>query len=164
MKPIIRTVTFAIFATLALPAMATLHEVPCPVCGLKVVQATKEQDNEVVLRYGKKKIEYRCVFCALSDAKKYADDLVIYAPSEKKGEPVILQRTGGKWSAVKALDGKLVPEEGAVFVNGFKNHDECAMLSRAFHSKAAFEKYAAKIRAKDLKPLTLDEMVAKVTS
>lgn len=149
-------------ASLAIPAAAMAHEVPCPLCGLKVVQNTKTQDNEVVLRYGKKKIEYRCVYCAIGDGKKYEGDLIVYAPSEKKGEPVLLQRTAGKWSVVKNEGGKLVPAEGVVFINDVRNHAKCAMLSRAFHSKEAFEKYAAENKVGDLKPLTLDELVAAI--
>jgi hypothetical protein len=147
-------------ALLALPALVAAHEVPCPVCGLKVVQSTKTQDNEVVLRYGKKKIEYRCVYCALADAKKYDGDLIVYAPSETKGKPVLLQRAAGKWSVVKEAEGKLVPEEGVVFINDFKSHAKCAALSRTFHTKEGFDKYVAANKVADAKALTLDEMVA----
>lgn len=152
-------------ATLGLFAAssALAHDVPCPVCGLKLVQGTKTQDNEVVLRFGKKKIEYRCAYCAIADSKKYDGDLVIYAPSETKGKPVLLQRAAGKWSVVKDQDGKLVPEEGAVFLNDFKSHAKCAMLSRAFHSKEAFDKYVAANKVADAKALSLDEMVAAST-
>ena len=156
-----KNLLLAAFA-LAIPAGAMAHEVPCPVCGLKVVQNTKTQDNEVVLRYGKKKIEYRCVYCAVADAKKYADDLFIYAPSEKKGEPVLLHRAGGKWATVRNVDGKLVPAEGVVFVNDVRSHAKCAMLSRAFHTKEAFEKYVAENKVGDLKPLSLDELLAAI--
>ncbi len=138
-------------------AIATAHEVPCPFCGLKVVQGTKTQDNEVVLRYGKKKIEYRCVFCAIADSKKYTGDLIIYAPSETKGKPIVIQRAAGKWGTVKDKDGKLVAEEGDVFLNTFTEHDKCAMLSRAFRSKEAFDKYPGSGKAKTL---TLDELIA----
>ena len=155
--------TLAFVAVLLVaPQMALAHEVPCPVCGLKVVQNTKTQDNEVVLRYGKKKIEYRCVYCAIADGKKYAGDLIVYAPSEKKGEPVLLQRTDGKWAAVKNEDGKLVPAPGVVFVNDVRNHAKCAMLSRAFHSKEGLEKYVAENKVSDAKAISLDELVAAV--
>lgn len=149
----------AVVAVSALSLAAFAHDVPCPLCGLKLVQATKTQDNEVVLRFGKKKIEYRCVYCALADAKKYDGDLFVYAPSETKGKPVILQRAAGKWSVVKEADGKLVPEDGVVFLNAFKGHKECAGLSRAFHSKAGFDAYADK--PKDAKPLDLAGMLEK---
>jgi len=155
--------TLIALAPLFISAAASAHDVPCPLCGMKVVQATKTQDNEVVLRYGKKKIEYRCVYCAIADSKKYDGDLVVYAPSETKGKPVILQRTAGKWNVVKDQDGKLVPEDGVVFINDFKSHAQCAALSRAFHTKAGFEKYAAANKATDSKALTLEEMVAAAT-
>lgn len=141
------------------PALAAAHPVPCPLCGLKVVQSTERQDNEVVLRFGKKRIEYRCVFCALADAKAYDGDLFVYAPSEVKGKPVILQRKAGVWSAVRIEGETLVPDEKAVFLNAFSSHKECAALSRAFHSQAGFDAYAAK--GKDAKPLTLEAMLVK---
>jgi hypothetical protein len=157
-KEVLKKLVILALATLSVTALA--HEVPCPVCGLKVVQSTDKQDNEVVLRFGKKKIEYRCVYCALSDSENYKGDLVVYAPSETKGKPVLLKRTSGKWSVVKESDGKLVPEEGVVFMNAFTNHAKCGMLSRAFHTKDGFDKYAAVNDAPKAKPLTLDEMVA----
>ena len=46
-------------------------------------------------RFGRKRIEYRCVYCALSDAKSYNGDITILAPSELKGKPVLLTREGG---------------------------------------------------------------------
>ena len=69
MKNLFLALTLTV-SSLVLSSRALAHEVPCPLCGLKVVQATKAQDNEVVLRFGKKRIEYRCVYCALADAKK----------------------------------------------------------------------------------------------
>ncbi|RYG26108.1 hypothetical protein EON82_04560 [bacterium] len=154
---------FLALLLVVVPFVASAHDVPCPVCGLKVVQATKSLDNEVVLRYGRKKIEYRCVYCALADAKKYDGDLIVYAPSETKGKPVLLQRAAGKWSTVKEADGKLVPEEGVVFINDFKSHAKCAALSRAFHSKEALDKYVAENKVENAKALTLDEIVAVVS-
>ena len=53
--------TTGLLGALATPAAA--HETDCPYCKLKVVQDTKEMDNEVLLRYGNKRIEYRCVMC-----------------------------------------------------------------------------------------------------
>ena len=157
---VLRLSALATLGLFAAPS-ALAHDVPCPLCGLKVVQATKSQDNEVVLRFGKKRIEYRCATCVLTDAKKYDGDLIVYAPSETKGKPVILQRTAGKWAAVKDEGGKLVPEEGAAFLNDFKSHAKCAMLSRAFHTKAGFDKYVAANKVADAKALSLDEMVAQ---
>lgn len=159
---VLRLCALATLGLVAVPS-ALAHPVPCPVCGLKLVEGTKTQDNEVVLRYGKKKIEYRCAYCAIADSKKYDGDIVIYAPSETKGKPVLLQRSAGKWSVVKEQGGKLVPEEGAVFLNDFKSHAKCAMLSRAFHTKEAFDKYVAANKVADAKALSLDEMVGAST-
>ncbi len=121
----------AVLGTLGMSTMASAHEGDCPYCKLKLVQNTKDLDNEVVVKTGNKRIEYRCMYCVIKDQKRYKGDLVVYAPSEKKGEPIVLKRTAGKWSA----------PEGTVFLNTFKKHADCSALSRAFTSKAAFEKY-----------------------
>ena len=142
--------------SLLIAPLALAHEVPCPLCGLKVVQSTKKQDNEVVLRFGNKRIEYRCVYCALADARKYDGDLFVYAPSETKGKPVILQRKAGAWAVVRVEGEKIVPDE-AVFLNAFESHKSCAALSRAYHTKAGFAKDAPK----GATPLTLDAMLTK---
>lgn len=139
--------------TLVLSSFAFSHEGDCPYCKMPLVQNTKDQDNEVVVKFGNKRIEYRCIYCVFKDQKRYKSDLVVYAPSEKVGEPVVLKRTEGKWSA----------PEGAVFLNTFKKHSDCAELSRAFSSKAAFEKYVADKKILDAKPLTLAEFIELVT-
>jgi hypothetical protein len=74
---------------------------------------------------------------------------VVYAPSEKVGEPVVLKRTEGKWSA----------PEGTVFLNTFKKHVDCAAQSRAFTGREAFDAYVAKHQIADAKPLTLAEFL-----
>ncbi len=132
---------------LGTPAMA--HDADCPFCKLKLLQNTKEQDNEVVLKYGNKKIEYRCVFCAIADSKRYKGDLVVLAPSEKKGEPIVLKRTAANWSA----------PEGTVFLNAFKKHADCSLLSRAFTSQAALETYAHKNGVHEFKATTMGDFV-----
>jgi hypothetical protein len=135
---------------LALSAVA--HEGNCPYCKLPLVQNTETQDNEVVVKFGNKRIEYRCVYCILKDQSRYKADLIVYAPSEKVGEPVVLKRTAGKWTA----------PEGAVFLNSFKKHAECAAESRAFSSRKAFDAYVEKNKLQDVKPLTLDELLAVI--
>jgi hypothetical protein len=137
-------------ALAALPVRA--HEATCPVCKLDVVQDTAEQDNEVALRYGRKRIEYRCVFCALSDAKNYKGDVTILAPSEIKGKPVLVSRTGDKWS---------VAPESAVFVGEKVNHRHCQTGYRAFSSRTGFDAHTKKHPdlLKESKPLTLPQMV-----
>jgi hypothetical protein len=132
------------------PALA--HETKCPYCRLDVVQDTAQQDNEVALRYGRKRIEYRCVYCALAQAKSdYQGDVTILAPSELKGKPVVISRTGGKWS---------VSPETAVFTGAKVNHQQCQTGYRAFTNRAAAEAYLQKHPdvLKDARPLTLTEI------
>jgi hypothetical protein len=132
------------------PAIA--HETQCPYCRLDVVQDTAQQDNEVPLKYGRKRIEYRCVYCALAQAKSdYQGDVTILAPSEIKGKPVVISRTGGKWS---------VSPETAVFTGAKVNHQQCQTAYRAFTNRPAAEAYLQKHQdvLKDAKPLTLTEM------
>ncbi len=102
---------------------------------------------------GNKRIEYRCMYCVIKDQGRYKGDLVVYAPSEKVGEPVVLKRTGGKWTA----------PEGAVFLNIFNKHADCAALSRAFSSKAALDAYVAKHKVEGAKALTFAEFADAVT-
>ncbi len=128
------------------------HEAECPHCELDVAQNTPEQDNETAIQYGKKRIEYRCVMCAIADAEKsYTGDLTVIAPSEIKGKPVQIARKGGQWSA----------PEGTVFVGKKVKHRYCETGYRAFTSKAAFDAHVKKnkVLLKDAKPLTLAEMV-----
>lgn len=138
--------------SIGLSAFASAHEGKCPMCKMDIVQNTKDQDNEVALKMGNKRIEYRCVYCAFKDEKKYKSDIVIYAPSEKKGEPVAIKRTAGKWSA----------PEGTVFLNTFAKHADCAAQSRAFTSKAALDAYAKAHKIEKAKALTLAEFVELV--
>ncbi len=130
------------------------HEADCPVCTLPVVQDTAEQNNEVALRYGRKRIEYRCVYCALQEAHtEYSGDLSILAPSEDKNAPVVLKRTAGKWSA---------DPQNAVFAAQKANHKVCQITYRAFATREAFDAYAkkhAKLFDKDTKSVTLAQML-----
>lgn len=141
---------FLIAAAMAVSILpASAHDADCPFCKLKLVQNTDKQDNEVVVKFGNKRIEYRCVYCVFADQKRYKSDLIVYAPSEKVGEPIVLKRTGGAWSA----------PDGTVFLNTFKKHKECAGQSRAFRSKAALESYAKANGIENAKHLTLKEML-----
>lgn len=132
------------------PALA--HEGKCPVCKLDVPQDTDQQDNEVALKSGRKRIEYRCVFCALSDARSYTGDLTILAPSEVKGKPVMLTRKEGKWA--------MLPES-AVFVGEKVSHRDCPTGYRAFAGKAAFDAWVHKNPQLlgSAKPLSLQQML-----
>ncbi len=143
----------AVFGLLGMTSIASAHEADCPYCKLKLVQNTKTQDNEVVVKVGNKRIEYRCLYCVIKDQKRYKGDLVVYSPSEKVGEPVVLKRTDGKWTG----------PEGAVFLNTFKKHAECAELSRAFSSKAAFDKYVNENKVTDARALSISEFITLVT-
>ena len=148
------------FAALLIPAMlvgtitpAAAHDAPCPYCSLKIVQDTKTQDNEVVLRYGNKRIEYRCVLCAIAEAKtKYKNDVTILAPSSVKGKPVTLTRKAGVWASNPPT---------ALFVYAKGSHKECETRYRAVADRAAFDKFvhANHNMLKDAKALTLKEMV-----
>lgn len=152
MKAIAKTL-FAVSLTLGAFSMASAHEGECPYCKMKLVQNTKDQDNEVVVKFGNKRIEYRCIYCVVKDAGRYKSDLVVYAPSEKVGEPVVLKRTEGKWSA----------PAGTVFLNTFKKHADCAEQARAFSTKDAFDKYVTGHKIEGAKAFTLDEYIAFVT-
>jgi hypothetical protein len=143
--------TTGLLGALATPAAA--HETDCPYCKLKVVQDTKEMDNEVLLRYGNKRIEYRCVMCAIAQAKtKYKDkDLTIIAPSTVKGKPVTITKKGSEWTASPA---------GAMFVFQKGNHSECQDLYRAALTHEAAVAWANKKNYKQAQHLSLKELVA----
>ena len=129
------------------------HEAPCPFCAQAITQDTAEQDNETVLKIGRKRIEYKCVFCALSEAKtEYKGDLTILAPSEKKGEPIKLERKGDQWTA---------SAEGVRFIAQKGDHKVCQMLYRAFTTEDAAKTYIEKHKEHfaDAKPLTLAQML-----
>lgn len=136
------------------PAFA--HEAPCPFCGQAITQDTKEQDNEVVLKSGRKRIEYKCVYCALAEAHSdYKGDVTILAPSEKKGEPIRIERKEGKWAA---------STEGIRFIAQKGSHKVCQMLYRAFKTEDAAKAYVAKHKehSVDAKTLTLEQMLQLV--
>ena len=132
----------------ALPAFA--HETKCPYCKMDVVQDTKTEDNEVALRYGNKRIEYRCVLCAIAQAKaKFKGDVTIMAPSTVKGKLIPVTRAGGKWAA----------PEGTVFVYQRGSHAKCQDLYRAASSDVAAKGYIKAKGMTEAKILTLAEMV-----
>ncbi len=108
------------------------HEGKCPVCKLDVVQDTDKLDNEVALKSGRKRIEYRCVACALQDSATYGGDLTILAPSEIKGKPVRLARTEGKWTT---------SPESAVFIAHRVGHKSCQLGYRALTTREALPRW-----------------------
>ena len=143
----------AIISMLAFPTVSVLaHEADCPYCKMPVTQDTAKEDNEVALRYGRKRIEYKCVYCALAEAKtEYKGDVTISAPSQIKGKPVVLKRVGGKWSAAPGT---------AYFVSPQRlKHKVCQAQARAFTTQAAAQSYAKK-NGGDV--LTLAQLYARV--
>lgn len=149
---IIQVGILSILLAAGLAGTGRAHEAKCPHCEAAVVQDTPEQDNEVALKYGKKRIEYRCVMCAIADAEKsYKGDLKILAPSDVKGKPVEISRIEGKWSA----------PESTVFIGHKIKHRYCDRGYRAFTTVAAFNAHVKKykVQLKDAKPVTLAEIV-----
>lgn len=159
MKSIGRRLAFLLVigaASLAFVVLAVstgkAHEAECPFCKLALVQNTDKLDNEVVVTFGNKKIEYRCIYCVFADQGRYKGDLVVNAPSEKKGAPVVIKRTAGTWTA----------PDSTVFLQQFKRHKNCASNSRAFTSKAAFAAYVKENGISDATALTLAQELAEV--
>lgn len=160
MKTQSRHILGGVAALLAMSASvvpAFAHEAPCPYCGMAITQDTPLQDNEVTLKIGRKRVEYKCVYCALSEAKtEYQGDLTILAPSETKGEPIKLTRANGKWTASS--------ETVAFVTNAPLKHKVCHVQARAFTSPEAAQAYIAKNQESltDAKPLSLSQMLALV--
>lgn len=142
--------TTGLIGVMTTPALA--HETICPYCKMKVVQDTKEQDNEVTMRYGNKKIEYRCVMCAVAQAKtKYKDrDLTISAPTTEKGKSVTITKKGADYS---------VKPQSTLFVFQKGSHSQCDTLYRAASGNAQATAWINKNNLKSAKALTLKEMV-----
>ncbi len=141
-----------LFAMAVSPIAIQAHEAKCPHCELDLTQNTPEQDNEVVLKFGKKRIEYKCVLCAIADAEKsYMGDLTVLAPTEIKGKPVEIIRKDGKWAA----------PESTVFIGHKVKHRYCDRGYRAFTSRAAFDGHVQKNKGilRDAQPIGLEEMV-----
>lgn len=125
----------AVVSTISVPALglrpAMAHSAPCPYCSM-----TLSDDTASVLKIGRKRIEYKCAYCALAEAKtEYpSGDLSVTSPSEKKGQPVVAKRIGGKWSVLPAT---------AFYVSPAKlKHKTCQAQSRAFTTKAAATAFA----------------------
>ncbi len=142
----------AALATLAFTLATPMHEADCPNCKLPLVQNNDDFDNEVVVRFGNKRIEYRSIYCVLKDQDRYKVDLIVYAPSEKIGEPVVLKRVQGKWTA---------PEK-AVFTLGTTKMSLCAQQSRAFSTAEGLEKVREKLQLGDVKGVPFAEFAEAV--
>lgn len=152
MKSKLMTGLLVFFIGAGVQSPVRAHEAKCPHCELDVVQNTATEDNETALKYGKKRIEYRCVMCAIADANKsYKGDVTVLAPTEIKGKPVEIVRKSGKWSA-----------PGGLVILGQKvKHRHCQMGYRVFNTKAAFDAHVQKnkVTLKDAKPITLAQLV-----
>lgn len=142
----------ATVAAFSLGLTGLLHEADCPNCKLPLVQNNDDFDNEVVVRFGNKRIEYRSVYCVIKDQERYKVDLTVYAPSEKIGEPVVLKRVKGQWSA---------PEK-AVFTLGTTKMSLCAQQSRAFTTVEGLETVREKLNLGDAKGIALAEFIDAV--
>jgi hypothetical protein len=134
-------------ATVATVTTAAARAADCPVCDMAIVSAEK-----ATMKIGAKTIEYRCVLCAISEAKgEYPNsDVTIAAPSEKSGRKVTLKRVGGKWFA---------SPPSAVFLKAPVKHRQCPTAYHAFSSKAALAAWAKKYGYPN-QPLTLAQMIA----
>ena len=106
--------------------------VECAYCEIDVAPA-----DVVTMTHAGKVHKYKCVYCALDEAQgKYkSGNVVVSAPSEKKGKPVVIRRVGGKW----------ISPAGASFVGPAKlRHPICHIQYRAFTSRAAAQAHIAK--------------------
>jgi hypothetical protein len=101
--------------------MATLEDSPA-------------SDYRVTLTANGKTTFYRCVMCALADARGKKGDIEIWAPSEVKGHPVSIDRVGGKWT---------VSPKSVVFTYAEGDHQQCQTRYRALSSPGAFKAYIA---------------------
>ena len=134
------------------PRNAYAHQAKCPFCEQDVVQDTADQDNEVALRYGKKRIEYRCVMCAIADSKNYKGDVTVISPTEIMGKPALIARKNGQWTS---------EPQGLIFIGEKVKHRHCQLGYRAFMTKSAFDEHVKMNKAivHEAKPMTLDDMV-----
>jgi hypothetical protein len=138
----------AALSTLQLSAplpLAFAHKADCPVCDMAIVEK-----EEVRMKVGNNTHDYRCVLCAIAEAKgEYPkSDVTISAPSEKSTR-ITVKRVKGKWSASPA---------SAVFLKAGK-HRTCHLGYHAFTSKSALAAWAKKNNLENT-PLSLSQMVA----
>ncbi len=119
------------FTALVTSTRAQAAERMCPYCSMPLGAPS----TQVWLQNGSKKVAYRCVFCALSEAKtEYKGNLSIQAPTENSNKPLVIKRAGGHWS---------VNQKGAAFVGKKVSHKFCPTAYHAFTSNAAAKRYIA---------------------
>jgi hypothetical protein len=125
---VLSLMVFTAFVT-SIPAQAANRM--CPYCAMPL----DAPSTQVWLHSGSKKVAYRCVFCAVSEAKtEYKGNLSIQAPTENSKKPLIIKRTGGHWS---------LNLKGAAFVGKKVSHKFCPTAYHAFTSSAAAKRYIA---------------------
>jgi hypothetical protein len=133
---------------MALPiTTASARAADCPVCDVAIVNAERTD-----MKIGAETIAYRCVLCAIAEAKSEypSSDVTIVAPSEKSSVKIVLKRTHGKWTS---------SPRSAVFLKAPVKHRQCATGYHAFTNKTALAAWAKK-NGYPNKPLTLAQMVA----
>lgn len=119
---------FTAFMT-SIPAQAANKM--CPYCAMPLGAPA----TQVWLQSGSKKVAYRCVFCAVAEAKtEYKGNLSVTAPTENSRKPLIIKRTGGRWS---------LNQKSAAFVGKDVTHKYCPTVHHAFTSSAAAKRYIA---------------------
>ena len=91
------TLCFTLLASIAPGHAASTVQAICPYCHEPVVK-DYTWDNSVSMVFKGKSTPYKCILCAVSDAKTVKGDLEIVACSDKKGQPVTLRRHQGKWA------------------------------------------------------------------
>jgi len=101
---------------------------------MPILKDTATIDYRISLTSRGKTTAYRCVLCALADAKDRKGDLTIVAATQMKGRSVQISRVAGKWS---------VSPETAVFVYAEGDHQQCETRYRALTSSEAFKAYTA---------------------
>lgn len=119
---------------------------------MPVVSDSSAMDFRVTLKSKGKTVAYRCVLCALADAKSAVGLLEIQAASEMKGHPVTITRDAGKWS---------ISPEKAVFAYAEGDHEQCETRYRALTSPEAFTCYtqAHPKVLKNAKQITLAQII-----
>jgi hypothetical protein len=130
--PIVCFLAISISATGFSNPASPLTQPKCPFCQMAVLNDTATTDYRVTLTSSGKTSSYRCVLCAVADAKGLTGNLQIDAASEVKGHPVHIVRESGKWS--------ILPEN-SVFVYAEGDHEQCQTRYRALTSADAFKAY-----------------------
>lgn len=141
----------AVLALLALAALTAAQN--CAHCGFPVLEENG-QKRLIVVKTGGETYPVRCVLCARDLAAQYPGKAQIVAPTEDPRRPLVLTSDErGDWTAN-------LP--GVVFLEREGDHALCNRWSRAFTSRAAFDRYLEdNPQYRDAKPLPLAEWSAR---